>query len=358
MTNNKESPFQQPDEETRENAKPIKQRLKESLEEIDTPEKAEAVVEQIVRDTQDKRAVEAAQEAPQAEGEPPATQAAVAAEAVEEAAKAQPTDAQRTAAVLETTAAEAAALKGPAYQAVAEAVQDVTNPVGEKPPEDAEPALKDAEPVLKDAEPVLKDAEPVKQAQRLLHEAMVRHPRAGLLQAYDTDLFILINNNLPRTTLTDTLFHQLSLWFTGGWAWLMSVAVLWPFRPEWSGRTIQQIILPILIPTLLVEGPIKTYFRRRRPYIDIVRAIVVGKKPGNWSFPSGHSASAFAGARMFSRVLPAWRPLWYTLAGLVAFSRIYLGAHYPGDVVSGSAFGFIFAELTRWLVDRLGLVRN
>jgi undecaprenyl-diphosphatase len=351
MTNNKESPFQQPDEETRENAKPIKQRLKESLEEIDTPEKAEAVVEQIVRDTQDKRAVEAAQEAPQAEGEPPATQAAVAAEAVEEAAKAQPTDAQRTAAVLETTAAEAAALEGPAYQAVAEAVQDVTGPVGERPPEDAEP-------VLKDAEPVLKDAEPVKQAQRLLHEAMVRHPRAGLLQAYDTDLFILINNNLPRTTLTDTLFHQLSLWFTGGWAWLMSVAVLWPFRPEWSGRTIQQIILPILIPTLLVEGPIKTYFRRRRPYIDIVRAIVVGKKPGNWSFPSGHSASAFAGARMFSRLLPAWRPLWYTLAGLVAFSRIYLGAHYPGDVVSGSAFGFIFAELTRWLVDRLGLVRN
>jgi undecaprenyl-diphosphatase len=268
----------------------------------------------------------------------------VAAEAVEEAAKAQPTDAQRTAAVLETTAAEAAALEGPAYQAVAEAVQDVTGPVGERPPEDAEPALK--------------DAEPVKQAQRLLHEAMVRHPRAGLLQAYDTDLFILINNNLPRTTLTDTLFHQFSLWFTGGWAWLMSVAVLWPFRPEWSGRTIQQIILPILIPTLLVEGPIKTYFRRRRPYIDIVRAIVVGKKPGNWSFPSGHSASAFAGARMFSRVLPAWRPLWYTLAGLVAFSRIYLGAHYPGDVVSGSAFGFIFAELTRWLVDRLGLVRN
>jgi undecaprenyl-diphosphatase len=329
----KESPLDKPDEETRENAEPIKQRLKETLEEIDTLEQAEAVIEQVVQDTQDKRAVEAAQEAPQAEGAPPATQAAVAAEAVEGAAEGQPAQAQKAAAVLETTAAQAAALEGPAYEAVAEAVQDVTSPVGEKSPEE------------------------VKRAQRLLHEAMVRHPRIGLLQAYDTDLFILINNHSPRTLVTDALFNQLSLWFTGGWAWFMSVAVLWPFRPQWSGRTMQRIVLPILIPTLLVEGPIKTYFRRRRPYIDIVRAIVVGKKPGNWSFPSGHSAAAFAGARMFGRLLPAWRPLWYTLAGLVAFSRIYLGSHYPGDVVSGSAFGFVFAELTRWLLNKIGLVK-
>jgi membrane-associated phospholipid phosphatase len=80
----------------------------------------------------------------------------------------------------------------------------------------------------------------------------------------------------------------------------------------------------------VVEGPVKKYFRRRRPFSDIVRVVVVGKRPNNWSFPSGHSAAAFAGVRMLERRLQRWRGLWYTLAGLVGFSRIYLGAHYPG----------------------------
>ncbi|MBN1992031.1 MAG: phosphatase PAP2 family protein [Anaerolineae bacterium] len=87
---------------------------------------------------------------------------------------------------------------------------------------------------------------------------------------------------------------------------------------------------------------------------DIVRTVVVGKKPGNWSFPSGHSATAFAGAWMLSKFLPRWRRLWYLIAALVAFSRIFVGAHYPGDVFSGSLFGIGLAELTHRLLSRLG----
>jgi len=101
--------------------------------------------------------------------------------------------------------------------------------------------------------------------------------------------------------------------------------------------------VPLTIATALVEFPIKRFFRRRRPFIDIVRAIVVGKKPGTWSFPSGHSASAFAGAWLLRQHFPGLTPLLYLLAGLVGFSRIYLGDHYPGDVLSGSLLGHLFA---------------
>ncbi|HET9905506.1 MAG TPA: phosphatase PAP2 family protein, partial [Anaerolineales bacterium] len=103
-----------------------------------------------------------------------------------------------------------------------------------------------------------------------------------------------------------------------------------------------------------VEFPIKAYFRRRRPFISIIQAIVIGKKPGTWSFPSGHSAAAFAGAWLFNRKFPGWSPLTYLIAGQVAFSRVYLGDHYPGDVASGSLLGMLFAMLFRRLLGRKG----
>jgi undecaprenyl-diphosphatase len=327
----KDAPRQEPDEETQKAAEGVRKNLEEVIEEINTPEEAQAVAEELAKDTRDKRAVEVAEEVPYAEGARPEIQARVAAEAVEEAAEEQPGDTKRAAAAIEAAAAQAAALEGTAYEAVAEAAQEATRPSPREQREELE------------------------RSRRLLREALVHHPSVGLLQAYDTELFVIINNNFPRTRLTNTFFHQLSLWFTGGWAWLFGVAFTWPFQSQWAKHTLKLMFFPIVIPTLVVEGPIKKYFRRRRPYIDLVRAIVVGKKPGNWSFPSGHSASAFAGARMLARFLPRWQAMWYTLAGLVGFSRIYLGAHYPGDVITGSLFGFVFAEVTRWLVAKLGL---
>jgi undecaprenyl-diphosphatase len=123
-----------------------------------------------------------------------------------------------------------------------------------------------------------------------------------------------------------------------------------PLRGEkQTWRAIKRLIPPLWVATLLVEGPLKWFFRRRRPFIDIVRAVVVGKKPANWSFPSGHAASAFSGAYILARLFPALRGLWYAIAGLVGFSRLYVGAHYPGDIVSGSLLGYLLAALT----DRL-----
>ena len=108
--------------------------------------------------------------------------------------------------------------------------------------------------------------------------------------------------------------------------------------------------LPLTITTMLVEYPIKTYFKRRRPFISIIQAIVIGKKPGTWSFPSGHSAAAFAGARLLNRKFPRFGILRYMVASMVAFSRIYLGDHYPGDVASGSLLGMLFAMFFSWLL--------
>lgn len=323
-------PWEQPDEETQEAAEPISKELEKALLAIDTPEKAEALLERLETDTQDVEAGEAAAQMPSSEGAAPQVQAEMASAAVEQAAdvgQATGGDIGEAAAAIETIAAEASDLDGPAYEALVAAVQEVTNPALTGEPEKLEGQ------------------------RRLLRDTIMR--RMSIFQRYDTALFIAINNGLHTPPL-NRFFQWLSFVFNGGWAWLIGTALFLPFRRAESWRLLKKMSLPVWAAALVVEGPVKKYFRRRRPFIDVVRAIVVGKKPGNWSFPSGHAAAAFGGAHIMSRELPRWRVLWYGLAALVAFSRVYLGAHYPGDVMSGSLVGLSVSELARRVQEHFG----
>jgi len=69
--------------------------------------------------------------------------------------------------------------------------------------------------------------------------------------------------------------------------------------------------------------------------------LVIGSRPDDASFPSGHAANAFAGASVLARRLRAQRVLWWSLALLIAYSRVYLGVHYPLDVIGGALPGFV-----------------
>jgi undecaprenyl-diphosphatase len=83
---------------------------------------------------------------------------------------------------------------------------------------------------------------------------------------------------------------------------------------------------------------LKDLVERTRPFVahpQIEPLYVVHSS----SFPAGHAATAFAGATLLSYVAPKAAPAFLTLALAIAYSRVYVGVHYPGDVVAGAFIG-------------------
>jgi membrane-associated phospholipid phosphatase len=103
-----------------------------------------------------------------------------------------------------------------------------------------------------------------------------------------------------------------------------------------------------------VNAAMKPLGRRRRPdraarEVPIARHV---RMPSSTSFPSGHSAAAFAFATGVGAVLPPAAIPLRGLAALVAYSRVHTGVHYPGDVVAGALIGTTLAQLTTHALDR------
>jgi undecaprenyl-diphosphatase len=93
----------------------------------------------------------------------------------------------------------------------------------------------------------------------------------------------------------------------------------------------------------LINGGLKLLVRRDRPPTVILDPEPLMQVPTTSSFPSGHSASSFACAYVLSRFAPRLTVFFYVLAALIAFSRVYVGVHYPLDVLAGAALGTLLA---------------
>ena len=136
-----------------------------------------------------------------------------------------------------------------------------------------------------------------------------------------------------------------------GFVWIALAAILLLFRRTRKAGCAMATALVLY----LVAGDciLKPLFARPRP-CDVNTAItILVKRPHGHSFPSGHTASAFAAAFALwlqNRKLgvPA-----LMLAAFIAFTRLYLYVHFPTDVLGGLVLGLALGALASWLVDRL-----
>lgn len=95
--------------------------------------------------------------------------------------------------------------------------------------------------------------------------------------------------------------------------------------------------ITIAIAAAVANGPAKLLVRRRRPSLRSRPTLI--NMPRSTSFPSGHSAAAFAFATGACGELPVLAPALVPLAAAVAYSRVHTGVHYPSDVAAGVAIG-------------------
>lgn len=165
----------------------------------------------------------------------------------------------------------------------------------------------------------------------------------GLLKAIDHQLFLLVNH-IPHAVAVDWFALTLSGIGTAGFIWIVLGIVLFVREERKDHWFFLPFLLSFVFAWLGVEYFLKPVIGRIRP-TEMMGAVVVGSMPGNFSFPSGHASIAFALAAVLAAKEKRWFWWVYTLALLVACSRVYLGVHYPADVVVGGVLGWTIGKV-------------
>ncbi len=161
---------------------------------------------------------------------------------------------------------------------------------------------------------------------------------------------LLFIQDMIRNPILDPVMKVITTLGNAGILWIiLTVLLLIPKKT----RKVGLISACALLASLLVNNiVIKNLVARVRPYNAIEGLVPIVTKPSEFSFPSGHSASSFASASVFYRKLPKkYGIMAIVIALLVSLSRLYVGVHYPTDVLAGIITGIGCSYLGEWAVS-------
>ncbi|QZT36433.1 phosphatase PAP2 family protein [Halosquirtibacter xylanolyticus] len=174
------------------------------------------------------------------------------------------------------------------------------------------------------------------------------------LKELDSQLLLYFNGN------HSTLWDYVMFTYTYKITWVLFYGILAYHLYKHFGKQMW-IIIPMIALTILVTDQtcnlFKYGFARPRPGHDPVIGSLVNifyKKGGRFGFVSAHAANSFALSILIYKYVKNKTFLYYMLiwSAIVSFSRVYLGVHYPGDVICGGLLGVFYG----WLIYRVTLV--
>ena len=185
----------------------------------------------------------------------------------------------------------------------------------------------------------------------------------GSLSTIDSELFLFLNG-----LHVDWLDGVMSL-ITEMWVWMPLYFVLVYWTVKQYGNRWWWIVLAVSVVVLcseqLASHVCKPLFQRLRPCynIDLQEFIYLpkGLAGGRYGFVSSHAANTFSVATFLTAALTKYRPwaaiMLFFWAFLSSYSRIYIGFHYPGDIVCGAVLG-VLVGLVVWKLFQIFIVRK
>lgn len=177
---------------------------------------------------------------------------------------------------------------------------------------------------------------------------------SNFLYSIDLMIFYFFNHtiSLPILDKFFSVITSVNNWYI---AYIILLGISWTKGGKRGKIAVVGVISLIIASDQTGYRLLKELFARPRPCDILSDVITPIGCTGTYSFPSNHALNNFAAAFFFYKLFPKLKWILFITAGLVAISRVYLGLHYPSDIIGGAligiAFGYIFSELA-FLVER------
>lgn len=150
-------------------------------------------------------------------------------------------------------------------------------------------------------------------------------------------------------TAIDSVFYTASEVGDFGMIWMAMAGVQGALGPPIQTRHFLRIAGVLAAESIIVNGGMKSLFQRQRPDWEQDRPLPL-RKPKTSSFPSGHSSSAVTAALLLTNSNSALAPLWWSVAGVVALSRVHVKIHHVSDVAGGLVVGAVLGTIAKSLL--------
>ena len=174
------------------------------------------------------------------------------------------------------------------------------------------------------------------------------------LDAIDRYLLLWVHNN------HSSIFDHLMPFITDADNWVIPIIVLivfLGFKGDKKGKiALALLIISISLTDSICAQILKPFIERIRPSHSSMEGLnLLVSKGGKWGMPSNHASNIFALAVILSYFYDRIKIPLFVLASFIAISRVYVGVHYPGDVIVGGLFGYSIAwsVITLWVIIKM-----
>jgi undecaprenyl-diphosphatase len=158
-----------------------------------------------------------------------------------------------------------------------------------------------------------------------------------MIQHFDITVFHFINHSLSNPVF-NFIMPLITRLGTKEFVIIIGLALLFSKKKETKRLGI--LLIAGIVLSYFAVNILKHIVARPRPFVSLKGVILLGHASKDFSFPSGHATLSFATASLFAYRYGRYI-IFYLLAALVCFSRIYVGVHYPTDVIGGAIVGIV-----------------